>query len=266
MERDLRFPQVKYLYGSFVEKGSAFEQLTAHIHADYWQLEIAVSGDLLLRLDDRELTIPPGNAVLVPPGVRHHFVYNDPGISFATAKFKTDALFPDLPAEVISSGAVESYFLAEIVHLLQQLPPEFERIIGFLLGNLFAMHYGSRRDPGMPKIITIINSLISRHGGRIRIQELAERSGYSRDYLNRVIKNRFGIPLKNYIDNELAERARRYLDYSERNISEVASQLGFPDIYSFSRFFSRMNNGLSPTAFRHRHQQPPLFKNLSKDQ
>ena len=67
-----------------------------------------------------------------------------------------------------------------------------------------------------------------------------------------MIKNRFGIPLKAYIDNELAERARRYLDYSERNISEVASQLGFPDIYSFSRFFSRMNKGLSPTAFRKR--------------
>lgn len=245
-------PQVKFLYGSFVDKGAAFEQLTAHIHADYWQIEIAVAGELLLRLDDRELEIPAGAAVFVPPGIRHHFVYADSGIAFATAKFSAAGDFFDFPVEVLAPGSAENYFLAEIVHLLQQLPAEYERIIGLLLGDLLVLHYGSRRDPGMPKIISIINSLISRSGGRIRIQELAERSGYSRDYLNRVVRSYFGIPLKKYIDNELAERARRYLDYSERNISEVAAQLGFSDIYSFSRFFSRMNDGLSPTAFRHR--------------
>ena len=252
MASDFKSPQVIYLYGSFVGRDVPIEQLSAHIHADYWQIEIAISGQFVLHLDDRECEIPAGTAVFVPPGVRHSFIYADSGIAFATAKFKLESPFTDLPVGLISPGAAESYFLSEIVRLLRELPPEFEKIIVFLLGNLFALHYGTRHDPGLPKIISIINSLISRNGGRVRIQELAERSGYSRDYLNRVIRAKFGIPLKAYIDNELAERARRYLDYSERNISEVAAQLGFPDIYSFSRFFSRMNKGLSPTAFRKR--------------
>ena len=252
MEYDFKSPQIKYLYGSFVGRNVPIEQLSAHIHADYWQIEIAVSGQFVLHLDDRECEIPAGTAVFVPPGVRHTFVYSDAGIAFATAKFKVDGSFSDLPAGLITPGAAESYFLSEIVRLLRELPPEFEKIIVFLLGNLFTLHYGKRHEPGFPKIISIINSLISRNGGRIRIYDLAERSGYSRDYLNRVIRSKFGIPLKSYIDNELAERARRYLDYSEHNISEVAAQLGFPDIYSFSRFFARMNNGLSPTAFRKR--------------
>ena len=251
MELDLKSPQVKYLYGSFVGGNLPFEQLSAHVHADYWQIEIAVSGQFKLHLDDRECEIPAGTAVFVPPGVRHSFEYAH-GVAFATAKFKIKSSFSDLSAGLLSPGAAESYFLSEIVRLLRELPPEYEKIIGFLLGNLFSLHYGARLEPGLPKIISIINSLISRSGGRIRIQELAERSGYSRDHLNRVIRAKFGIPLKAYIDNELAERARRYLDYSECNISEVAAQLGFPDIYSFSRFFSRMNNGLSPTAFRKR--------------
>ena len=252
MEPDLKSPQVKYLYGSFVGGNVPFEQLSAHIHADYWQIEIAVSGQFILHLDDRECEIPAGTAVFVPPGIRHSFEYTDAGVAFATAKFKLKGAFSDLSVGLLSPGAAEGYFLSEIVRLLRELPPEYEKIIGFLLSNLFSLHYGARLEPGLPKIISIINSLISRNGGRIRIQELAERSGYSRDHLNRVIRAKFGIPLKVYIDNELAERARRYLDYSERNISEVASQLGFPDIYSFSRFFSRMNNGLSPTAFRKR--------------
>lgn len=252
MESHHKSPQVKYLYGSFVGRNTPFEQLSAHVHADYWQLEIAVSGSFTLVLDDRECEIPEGSAVLVPPGIRHTFLYASK-LAFATAKFKIeDSVAENLPVGVIAQGAAESYFLSEIVRLLRELPPEFEKIIGFLLGNLFTLHYAARRTPGTPKIISIINSLISRSDGRIRIQELAERSGYSRDYLNRVIRTRFGIPLKAYIDNELAERARRYLDYSEHNISEVAAQLGFPDIYSFSRFFSRMNNGISPTAFRKR--------------
>lgn len=252
MEHDLKSPQVKYLYGSFVGRNVPIEQLSAHVHADYWQIEICVAGQFTLFLDDRECEIPAGTAVFVPPGVRHSFSYVERGVAFATAKFKLEGAFTDCAVGLLSPGPAESYFLSEIVRLLRELPPEFEKIIGFLLGNLFSLHYGVRRDPGVPRIISIINSLISRNGGRIRIHDLAERSGYSRDYLNRVIRTKFGIPLKVYIDNELAERARRYLDYSERNISEVASQLGFPDIYSFSRFFSRMNNGLSPTAFRKR--------------
>lgn len=250
MKSDSGSFSVKYLYGSFVDKGAAFEQLTTHVHEDYWQIEIAVAGTMLLRLDDRELEIPAGAAVFVPPGVRHHFLYPDPGIAFATAKFKTDGVFLDFPVKAFAPDDAEKYFLAETVHLLQHLPPEYERIIGFLLGNLLELQYGSRLEPGEHKIITIINTLINRSGGRIKILDLAERSGYSRDYLNRVVRAHFGVPLKNYIDHKLAERARRYLDYSERNISEVAAQLGFPDIYSFSRFFSRMNDGLSPTAFR----------------
>ena len=252
MENKLQVPQVKYLYGSFVGKNSPFERLSAHVHADYWQIEIAVAGHFVLHLDDRECEIPEGTAVFVPPGVRHTFAYASSGVAFATAKFKIGSPLTELPIGHIVPCAAETYFLTEIVRLLRELPPEFEKIIGFLLGDLFALHYGCRKDPGVPRIISIINSLISRSGGRIRIQELAEKSGYSRDYLNRVIRTRFGITLKTYIDNELTERARRYLDYSERNISEVATQLGFPDIYSFSRFFSRMNDGLSPTAFRKR--------------
>ena len=252
MESNLTSPQVKYLYGSFVGRNNAAEQLSAHTHADYWQIEIAVAGKFTLYLDERAWEIPAASAVFVPPGVRHSFDYTGSGVSFATAKFKVESTFTDLPVGVVSPGAAESYFLTEIVRLLRELPPDYEKIIGFLLGNLFMLHYGPRLDQGAPRIISIINALISRSGGRIRINDLAEKSGYSRDYLNRVIRARFGIPLKNYIDNELAERARRYLDYSEHNISEVATQLGFPDIYSFSRFFSRMNNGLSPTAFRKR--------------
>ena len=252
MESTPASPQVKYLYGSFVGRNAAIEQLSAHSHADYWQIEIAISGQFVLRLDDREYEIPAGSAVFVPPCVRHSFDYSSTGISFATAKFKITSSFTDLPVGIVSPGTAESYFLTEIVRLLRELPPDYEKIISFLLGNLFQLHYASRRDSGTPRIISILNSLISRSGGRIRIHDLAEKSGYSRDYLNRVIRAKFGIHLKAYIDNELAERARRYLDYSERNISEVAAQLGFPDIYSFSRFFSRMNNGLSPTAFRKR--------------
>lgn len=252
MENKLQAPQVKYLYGSFVGKNAPFERLAAHVHADYWQIEVSVSGHFVLHLDDRECEIPEGTAVFVPPGVRHTFAYASSGVAFATAKFKVESPLTDLPVGHIVPGAAESYFLTEIIRLLRELPPEFEKIIGFLLGDLFALYYGTRKEPGAPRIISIINSLISRNGGRIRVQELAEKSGYSRDYLNRMVRTKFGISLKTYIDNALAERARRYLDYSERNISEVANQLGFSDIYSFSRFFSRMNHGISPTAFRKR--------------
>ena len=129
MESTPASPQVKYLYGSFVGRNAAIEQLSAHSHADYWQIEIAISGQFVLRLDDREYEIPAGSAVFVPPCVRHSFDYSSTGISFATAKFKITSSFTDLPVGIVSPGTAESYFLTEIVRLLRELPPDYEKII-----------------------------------------------------------------------------------------------------------------------------------------
>ncbi len=51
------------------------------------------------------------------------------------------------------------------------------------------------------------------------------------------------------IQNRIMLEARRLLKYSDKNISEIADEIGFLDLQSFSRFFKKHEN-LSPSEFR----------------
>lgn len=55
-------------------------------------------------------------------------------------------------------------------------------------------------------------------------------------------------PLK-YIQERLMLEARRLIRYSDRPMKDIADELGFEDVQSFSRFF-KTQEGTSPTEFR----------------
>ncbi|KAB2809916.1 helix-turn-helix domain-containing protein [Phaeocystidibacter luteus] len=58
-----------------------------------------------------------------------------------------------------------------------------------------------------------------------------------------------------FIKDRLALESRRLLAYTDYNVSEIADQLGFNDIQSFSRFFKKVHNQ-SPSEYK----EAPLGK------
>ena len=58
----------------------------------------------------------------------------------------------------------------------------------------------------------------------------------------------FKTPLQ-YIHNRKMLEARRFLQHSERSIKEIAIDIGFEDLQTFSRFFKK-NEGVSPSEYR----------------
>lgn len=52
-----------------------------------------------------------------------------------------------------------------------------------------------------------------------------------------------------FIQSRIMLEARRLLKYSEKSISEIAYEIGYNDVQSFSRFFKR-REGISPVDFR----------------
>ncbi len=60
--------------------------------------------------------------------------------------------------------------------------------------------------------------------------------------------------MKAYIDKARLAKAEEMLTYSEFNISMIAHELGFRDLYSFSRFF-KSHTGISPREYMKKHSQ-----------
>lgn len=97
-------------------------------------------------------------------------------------------------------------------------------------------------------------NILTKRFGRISIQELAEASGISKEYLQKLFKKHEGISITEYIANVKTEAACNLLKYSDRQIQEIAEYLHYGSVSHFSGAFrKRMHQ--SPKEYREKNRQ-----------
>lgn len=84
---------------------------------------------------------------------------------------------------------------------------------------------------------------------RIHTDELAEKIGYSRTYLCNQFKKQTGISLTQYILQEKIIEAQRMLQFTDKSLSEIASQFSFTSQSHFQTVFKKIT-GETPLSFR----------------
>lgn len=83
----------------------------------------------------------------------------------------------------------------------------------------------------------------------LTVGEIAGSLFISDRYLYNLFIENEGISPKKYLNNLRLKKACSMLCNSKDSISEVAASVGFRDVLTFSRFFSK-NVGMSPTLYR----------------
>ena len=79
--------------------------------------------------------------------------------------------------------------------------------------------------------------------------ELACSAGYSTAHFARVFRATMGESPQTFIVKARLQRAQRILTDSSLPVGEIATMLGYPDAYFFSRQF-KAKVGRSPSEFR----------------
>lgn len=83
------------------------------------------------------------------------------------------------------------------------------------------------------------------------VATLAEGAGYSPDYFARVFQRIYGTTPKRFFVGERMERARNLLANTSLGIEQIAAELGYADVFFFSRQFKQFT-GAAPTRWRKR--------------
>jgi AraC-like DNA-binding protein len=91
----------------------------------------------------------------------------------------------------------------------------------------------------------IIEALLP--GGSCAAARIARSLGMDRRTLHRHL-SQAGETYSSVVDSVRADLARRYITRGDRNLTDIAGELGFSDLSAFSRWFRR-RFGLSPTAW-----------------
>ena len=84
-------------------------------------------------------------------------------------------------------------------------------------------------------------------------ESLAKIAGLSPSYFRNSFKSAYGISPTSYVHKVRIEKAKKLLSDSHTKISHIATDVGYQDIYDFSRTFKRFE-GISPINYRKTYQ------------
>lgn len=105
-------------------------------------------------------------------------------------------------------------------------------------------------EKGSLDLLRDFNLLVETHfKQKHTVTEYAELLHKSPKTLANIFSKTYQKTPLQYIQDRLVLEARRLLGYTDRPIKEIAYELGFEDIQSFSRFFKK-KEGISPSEFK----------------
>ncbi len=244
-------------------------ELAPHRHDRLHQLLLLRTGGGMTRLDDRELTLPPGALVNVPPHAVHAFTF-EPGTQGLVVTL-ADAMLDELLGRdpevrrVLSRGWVAEAG-AEVDDVMSQLAREYAQLSpgrALVLRGLVATLLGrtarvaNSADPvaqNMAKsyLLHRFETLLEAHfREHWRVEDYARVLAVSPTHLSRVTRAATGGPASRLIDARVIREARRQLAFTHLSVTSIAGTLGFVDPAQFTRVFTRVT-GHSPRAFRGR--------------
>ena len=107
-----------------------------------------------------------------------------------------------------------------------------------------------RRESGISRPVRICCDYIDTHPEKeLTLHLLAEKVGYTENYLARKFKAEMGIPINSYVRKARIHRAKMLLSATAMSIQEIADHLHFCSGSYFAEAF-RKETGVSPAIFR----------------
>lgn len=198
---------------------------------------------------------PPGSLFYLPKSMVYHIGFEGTASDVICVNFETVEPF-DCPEAVLlpkNSRFFQSSFF-EMEQLWKQKREEREMECLSLLYRVLAEAQRSVRleycpNEKLERIRPGVDYLHQHYTDPdLRIEQLADCCGFHTRYFSRLFHEIYGLSPKAYLTQLRMEQARTLLSSSRYSVSQVAAQVGYGDLYHFSKTF-KQENDLSPTAY-----------------
>ena len=109
------------------------------------------------------------------------------------------------------------------------------------------------KPPSIDTRIAEIDAYVQGHMQElVTLADIAQHIHISTKQINRILQRDFNLSGRDYIDRIKCEHAKDLLLHTDMPLDEIATAIGYANVFSFNKFFRRVE-GLPPGLFRRSH-------------
>ena len=257
------------------------EAVRPHTHS-YCQLYYGCSGDCTLVLGDSEYTLSEGYGIFAAPDIPHGIKHVENG-AVVTKEIKFSVEDEDLISDLdrfegpIAFDSYASGIVDYITDYGRSRLDYYQKSCRCFLDSL--IYYLSRKNRGISRAdsnsqlidtsgfsdltIKMIIFLEENYASKISLELLAEKMGYSKNYICFVFKKDTGFTIIDYLNFVRIRHAAEMFSYSDNEISHICKDVGFVNMSHFNHTFKRFV-GIPPGVYR-RMFPADIYKSMSDD-
>ncbi len=232
-----------------------------HFHMEF-ELFYLTEGCVTCGIGNNTYELHPGDVVFIAPGVNHYIQTKNSkdkfhyyAIVFDTSVFGTEK---EATRKVFNNVIINNrlnlsdYMLERIRDTTKQVQDNCfakEIIAKHLLYELFIYIVNTNQYAPLPGTLdtfverkSIDRSLVyinDHYRENISLKDILEASQYSKSHFIKLFKASTGMNYSDYLNKFRVEKACRDLIYTNKNITEVATENGFNNIQYFSKIFKK---------------------------
>lgn len=160
---------------------------------------------------------------------------------------------------LVTRAAIEAGLNSELAYTLSDQYIQQSEVLEDIrdieiLGSRMLIDFTTRikrlNNSGVSSIVSRCQAYIFRHlYENIALSDLAKHVSLNPNYLSEVFKTQTGLTLRDYIQKQKVDEAKKLLDYSGLTLVEITNLLNFCNQSHFSKVFKKYT-GVSPKNFR----------------
>lgn len=252
-----------------------FEMVEPHVH-NHYELFYLNKGSCNFFIKSHFYNLVPGSVLIIPPNTPHSVHYTSKQQSVRTVVLfrEKDVLFPNMQFIYDTLAEKNTYILqipamyqVHVEQLIQNMEAEQrfndERVSPAMLSLcliqllVIIRRFSTDIDTSLLDELHTTNRQLSlaatfikkNYNQKIRLNDIAEASGFSPNYLSRKFKEDTGIGVHEFLTFIRLNKAAIELAHTDHTITEVALNNGFSDANYFKDAFHKAF-GLSPRDYR----------------
>ncbi|MBQ9806424.1 MAG: helix-turn-helix transcriptional regulator [Clostridia bacterium] len=226
---------------------------------DCWGIVVRVSGKAIFSVDGKKTVSDPNTVLIIPKGVSYSFDVTEQG-SYILLEFDADQIGYEIFALPIGNAekilkilhALEyNTIIGHPYHALEQIHGAYE----IMLSLLTESHLLYVQKDKMRVIEKIAEYMSTHYQNNLTNAYLAQRCGISEVYFRKLFTQITGTSPITYLHKLRIAKAAELLQDGSLSLSEIATEVGYSDLYHFSAMFKKYM-GMPPSKYAR------LFKDL----